>query len=142
MFEGLTVRRHPNETYRPIFDPMYNCHGLTFASRRTQISHTADVIHVLREDGYRLIKATDVLPGDVIVYWEDDGEISHTGIVVEVRDGMTRSFRIWSKWSAFGKEVVHWADQCPYAGCHRMGFYRLSPIEGGQEWSKAILIQS
>jgi hypothetical protein len=48
----------------------YNCHGLTFASRRTRIY---DVQQVLAEDAYEHIPLNEVEPGDVIVYFYGKG---------------------------------------------------------------------
>ena len=46
----------------------YNCHGLTFGSRRAELAF-ADVAIVLEEDDYTEIDRTEVLPGDIAVYF-------------------------------------------------------------------------
>lgn len=83
-------------THVPTF--AYNCHGLTFASRRTQIWSSADIAHIIQEDGYRKIEDKDILAGDVIVYQsQDTGEIEHSGIVIEKAKSLSGPL-ILSKW--------------------------------------------
>src|SRR5689334_256822 len=52
--------------------PRYNCHGLTFASRRTGIHDDGEINRILKEDGYKPIQAEHVLPGDCILYFNID----------------------------------------------------------------------
>lgn len=119
--------------YRAEFDPMFNCHGLTFASRRTHINDPSVVEQVLADDGYRLLEEwSGVQPGDIIVYRDiANGEITHTGIVIEnVQSTLSSricSPKIWSKWGQ-GKEVLHRFDQCPYMKDASVSFYRLDPL--------------
>jgi hypothetical protein len=93
----------------------YNCHGMTFASRRTWIDDREAVSKILRDDGYEQVQnVADVLPGDVVVYFDDHGRADHSGIVVEAADPASLSIpKVVSKW-AWAYEVVHWANQCPY----------------------------
>src|SRR4051794_39558460 len=44
--------------------PRFNCHGLTFGSKRTAILYDIDVNQILADDGYDEIEALEVLPGD------------------------------------------------------------------------------
>src|SRR5437773_11543121 len=70
-FEVTTVEQQKDSFWREKFkgratfrtgpSPIYNCHGLTFASRRTRIP---DVTEVLADDGYQELPLKDVLPGD------------------------------------------------------------------------------
>ena len=49
-------RDHPFVIFRATPDPVYNCHGLTFTSRRTGIDRS-DIVHqILFEDGYKIIE--------------------------------------------------------------------------------------
>ena len=97
--------------------PMYNCHGLVFGCRRTGIFDTRTVRRILREDGYRPVPLPEVLPGDVVLYVADDGDIEHSGIVItRPTDHQASPFgipRVLSKWGTF-VERLHWANQCPY----------------------------
>jgi len=61
----------------------YNCHGLTFAARWTQVWSSEEVSLVLKEDGYQEVAQKDATPGDIILYYSTEtGEIEHSGIVV------------------------------------------------------------
>lgn len=62
---------------------IYNCHGLTFASKRTRIYDDDDIRRILQEDLYQEIELKDTLPGDIIVYFASDGAVDHSGIVVK-----------------------------------------------------------
>ncbi|RCK40015.1 hypothetical protein [Thalassospira xiamenensis] len=87
----------------------YNCHGLTFASRRTAISDSKEIAKILHDDGYIVVEPTKVLPGDIVVYYRD-GAADHSGIVTEI-GGMAP--KILSKWG-YCHEVVHFLNDCPY----------------------------
>lgn len=98
--------------------PIYNCHGLTFASRRTWIYQSQELEKILRDDKYIEIKVEkDVLPGDVITYADETG-ITHSGIVIQVdlpkTDGDLVSIMVLSKWGRH-KEVIHNANYSPYS---------------------------
>jgi hypothetical protein len=105
----------------------YNCHGLTFANRRTGIHSPEEVKKVLHDDGYRQIGWAHVEVGDLATYY-DAGEIAHTGIVVRVeRSGdLIRGQAVWimSKWGQAG-EYIHPAKHGPYAE-HELTFWRES----------------
>jgi len=91
--------------------PAYNCHGLTFASRRTCIHEPSDVREILKQDGYkRVTDEKSVMAGDVIIYLSN-GDIEHSGVVLML-DGFVPL--ILSKWGQTGPEVVHRANDCPY----------------------------
>jgi hypothetical protein len=62
----------------------YNCHGLTFACRRTCVHASAQVRQILEHDGYeRVPKVEDVLPGDIILY-VSEGDVEHSGVVIGI----------------------------------------------------------
>ena len=90
----------------------YNCMGMVFASRRTCV----DIDHVsviLSDDGYRQIADSDELqPGDVVVYRDDSGNLSHVGIVYHLspyRPDETRDVFVMSQWGRDG-EYFHRID--------------------------------
>lgn len=93
--------------------PRYNCHGMTFASRRTGIFNAETINKILHEDGYRKIASNSVLPGDVIIYVSVDGDFEHSGIVVSSPDKDLNVPRVVSKWGKYS-EFLHWANNCPY----------------------------
>lgn len=119
-------KRHPTATHRPTQVCYgYNCHGLTFASRRTQVYKTSCVTNILEEDGYDKIEKQDVLPGDVCIYRDDNGEVSHSGIVIGVNtDLLIPRIKVLSKWGA-AHEVLHFEEDCPYVPAD-LSYYRIS----------------
>ena len=72
-------------TFRNDVSPIYNCHGMTFASRRTGIFELDSLKLIISDDGYEEVAQENTLPGDVAIY-EEDGDIQHSGIVVEIRN--------------------------------------------------------
>lgn len=92
----------------------YNCHGLTFAGRRTAIVETSVVSKILVDDSYSQISLDDVLPGDIILYYGEDGDIEHSGIVIVAPSAsLLRIPKIVSKWGMYA-ELLHYANDCPY----------------------------
>lgn len=110
-------RRFPFVILRRPPSGLYNCHGLTFANRRTGIQRPEAVQEILKDDGYKPVRVTAVQPGDVVVY-RDGPEISHTGLVLKVVEGYPegsslRSVEVLSKWGYAG-EYYHPARESPY----------------------------
>lgn len=98
-------------------DPVgiYNCAGHVWASRRTSIYDEAAYRLIISDDGYRKVPEADVQPGDIAVYFDEDGrEIYHVGMVVMLRELLIGS-SIKEPWvlsklnDALG-EVVHAAS--------------------------------
>lgn len=113
-FHYIKFRTNPN--------PIYNCHGLIFASRRTGISDNEALHHILDDDGYAEIEEGDVIPGDTILYFSTDGDIEHSGVVVSKPDKQLRIPDVLSKWGKY-KEVIHAANNCPYT--FNVKYYRV-----------------
>jgi len=98
-------RKYEHETHRPV-EPSrkYNCHGLTFASRRTWIQDAQEVRKILKDDDYEeVVPPATVFPGDIAIYYKD-GDVEHSGIVVGT--GEYNVPLILSKWGVC-HEVVH-----------------------------------
>jgi len=97
--------------------PVYNCHGLTFGSRRTSIEASNRMINlILDDDGFDEIQPRDVQEGDVVVYIDEDGEIQHSGIVVAMTQADILGLsvpKVWSKWG-HAQEAVHHFQTSPY----------------------------
>jgi hypothetical protein len=111
----------PKAIYRCGPSPVYNCHGLTFASRRTRIWTDNAIKLILTEDNYAIVEKEFVLPGDIVVYY-NAGDAEHSGIVVEAQSPM--SIRVVSKFGS-GNELVHWLyDVAPY-DTSDIKFYRI-----------------
>ena len=72
---------------------------------------------ILDDDDYRRIRVDDVVAGDIVVY-HAGGEVTHTGIVMEMsrgdRDvGLLRSISVMSKWGP-AAEYLHQVKNCPW----------------------------
>jgi hypothetical protein len=108
-----TLKKHQVIAQRSGPTGMYNCHGLTFASRRTAIEETKEIARILLEDELDEVKLRDVKPGDIVVYWDKTGDAEHSGIVVTNPDDQLGIPMVCSKWGG-GSEVLHWLNRCPY----------------------------
>jgi len=111
---------YSNARHRPTAPSRkYNCHGLTFAGRRTWIWNASEVTKILNDDEYELVVLGDVLPGDIVVYIHN-GDIEHSGIVIE--GGFVPM--ILSKWGS-AHEVIHRVNDCPYDAM-QISYYRIT----------------
>lgn len=102
----------------------YNCHGLTFASRRTWINETLQIIDILSDDNYVEINTKELLPGDIVIYYDSNyNEIYHSAIVIEEPTTINKLLvpLVYSKWG-IGPEFIHSLYNSPY-GCNTK-FYR------------------
>jgi len=114
------IQRYPNAEHRVRSSRKYNCHGLSFASRRTWIKDPEEIAKILRDDDYSEIPLAEIKPGDFAIYWKD-GDYEHSGIVVEVAEN-PKMAKILGKWG-FCHEVIHWANDSPYSG--EIKYYRV-----------------
>jgi len=114
---GVKVRTGPN--------PIYNCHGLTFASRRTGIYDDADFRAILSDDGYTEIPEPDSLPGDVVLYFDAQGSLAHSGLVTAAPASPLHIPQIVSKWGKYG-EVIHPAHVKPEVYGPERRYYRVT----------------
>jgi hypothetical protein len=110
--------------------PVYNCHGLTFANRRTSVPQT--VLPILEDDGFNQVSEKEARVGDIVLYVSPRGDVVHSGFVVrcdsvEIVAGSKSVVPvIWSKWGK-GYEMVHPVGECPYLEDEGSGtqYYRL-----------------
>ena len=92
--------------------------GLVFASRRTFVE-PEELVGILRDDEYRMVHEDEVVAGDLIVYRDESEEVSHVGVVWEVRSNLrdaTRSFVVLSQWGQSGEYVHDWTDVASQLG--------------------------
>ena len=85
----------------------YNCVGLVFGARRTNIDSSL-IPFILQEDGYSKIDIAGLRPGDVVVYSNQYGP-THIGIVYEF-DMLKKdedSILVLSKWGTDYGEYFH-----------------------------------
>jgi hypothetical protein len=117
-FRNVYRRNNPN--------PIYNCHGMTFACSRTQIDDKS-VQMILDDDGYTEVKLDAVLPGDVVIYYKDL-DVVHSGIVACVQKvGKINVPWVVSKWGKYS-EIYHHELDCPYHECTRKYWRRTKLI--------------
>jgi hypothetical protein len=87
----------------------YNCVGHVFAARRTWVE-SDHLPAILERDGYsRLDESQKLWVGDIVVYENEHGEITHVGQVVEIEKKLEdggRKVTILSKWGVYG-EYLH-----------------------------------
>ncbi|MFO0925984.1 MAG: hypothetical protein U0736_02970 [Gemmataceae bacterium] len=102
-------------------DPSYNCHGWVFTAGRFLL-RGRDVETILKDNGYAPI--TDPRAGDLVVYRDEAGAITHTAVVVTTASGLVL---LESKWGAGGR-FLHTATMHAYDvdGC----VYYRSPRRG------------
>jgi hypothetical protein len=112
-------RQYPRALHRPTLPTRkYNCHGLTFASRRTWVAKASEIAKLLSEDNYDPVPLDSVMPGDVVVYFQN-GDAEHSGVIIE--GGFIP--RVLSKWGP-AHEVVHNVNDCPYDSMEKK-YYRI-----------------
>jgi len=114
--------RYAPATIRTEVSASYNCHGLTFASRRTRIEEFSSLALILKDDKYEEVSRKQALPGDIVIYYDNNGDLTHSGLVV-LNDPPLYIPLICSKWGN-GPELVHGLYNVPsvYGADHR--FYR------------------
>lgn len=125
----IIKKEHPFATYRTGPCGYYNCHGLTFASRRTRIFEPTDIMRIINDDNYKLIQENDVLPGDIVMYYQK-GDPQHSGIVLDVptKEDHFPRILVLSKWG-HGHEVIHAVRDCPYSiSCDLIRYYRVQSV--------------
>ena len=98
------------------FTGVYNCVGMVVASRRTWVD-TDDLLRILKEDGYRQLNSeVETRCGDLVVYRDRQGEVSHVAIVVRKNlydpQNPKDTLVVLSKWGAEG-EYEHDASYVP-----------------------------
>lgn len=127
-FAGLDRQYTAHTERRSEPSAVYNCHGLSFASRRTGIFDSSALYTILEEDRYVVIPRERVLPGDLILYFDDTGDIEHSGIVITTPTAEPLGIpRVMSKWGKYC-ELIHWGNNCPYNFAYAK-YYRIRNVE-------------
>ena len=112
----------PDAVARTAPSATYNCHGLTFASRRTCINKSRDLQRILRDDGYEEVSLHDTIAGDIVIYSAVDGDLNHSGVVVASGAPLVLPL-VCSKWGNAG-EYLHGLTNCPTLYGPITTFYR------------------
>lgn len=105
---------------------VYNCLGMVFASRRTWVEETIRLDTetilqmVLQDDGFRRLHPNEPpMPGDLVVYRQQDHAFAHIGVMVSVETNLESAeydITVLSKWGEHG-EYIHGEHDVP----HRLG---------------------
>jgi hypothetical protein len=107
-------RDYPTVIFKDNPIPFSNCHGYTFSASRTGIWDSNSILKILEEDGYtEILDHSQVLPGDVILYWSQDGDAEHSGIVITKPDDKLKVPLVVGRWGRYS-EAIHWAHISPY----------------------------
>jgi hypothetical protein len=96
---------------------VYNCAGLTWASRRTAIRADEHWDLIFKEDGYRKFTPSEEppRPGDLVVYREKDIGYLHVGLILACENlGEVITPRLLSKWDDASGEYFHWVNDTPF----------------------------
>jgi len=126
--QGLVSKVISPSVIRAVPHPRYNCHGLSLGARRTAILDDATVSTILEDDGYKPIQSRDVLPGDLAIYYTEEGTIDHSAIVVSKPESPAWIPLVVSKWGVIGSEVLHPAtDLTPGYAVADIRYYRILP---------------
>ncbi|MEZ6139385.1 MAG: hypothetical protein R3B84_02330 [Zavarzinella sp.] len=95
-----------------------NCHGWVFSGGRYWLT-AENVEQILTDNGYQTVKTP--IPGDVVIYRDDTGYITHTGMVYGA--GSTTRTQVIGKWGWMGV-YIHYVDESCYG--KNYAFYRSS----------------
>jgi hypothetical protein len=108
----IALEGHPDRRLRSLTS-VYNCIGMAFASRRTCIE-PEHVPLILREDEYEEIALeADVWPGDLVIYHDAYGDVSHVAIAVSNEPDLTNgssNIRVLSQWGSDGEYLHDYRD--------------------------------
>ena len=122
---SIITQSHPNARLRTKPTTRYNCHGMVFASRRTQVFKSTDIRNIIADDGYvRIQNARDAIPGDIVLYVDGSGDVNHSGIVLESGQNLIAPI-VLSKWGLHG-EFIHAVHDVPSYG-PKYEYYRCNP---------------
>jgi hypothetical protein len=98
-------------------DESYNCHGWVFGGGKAWISGMS-VDSILEDNAYQTV--SEPIAGDVLVFRDSEGKVSHTGLVRTTTDD--GHILVESKWGKMGR-YIHTLDQHAYQS-HQRTFYR------------------
>jgi hypothetical protein len=100
----LCTENHPTVRVRSL-SATYNCIGMVFANRRNWID-PSHVQMILDDDGYREVDRKDVRPGDIVIYRDVDGSLTHAGVVISNEPDLASAHwktTVLSQWGADGE---------------------------------------
>lgn len=109
----LVLNGHPDRQLRSL-TATYNCIGMALANRRTCVE-PEHVPMIFEDDGYVEIGPAKAMPGDLVLYRTEEGEISHIAVVVSpaaIAESASEKLkiRVLSQWGADGEYLHDYAD--------------------------------
>lgn len=114
--------------------PLYNCHGMTFASSRTCIINDDEIDKIIREDQFEQIYdiSNNLIIGDIAIYkGKSDDTYIHSGIVIDICKDLFNQIFVLSKWARF-KVAIHEVNLYPKdTGDYYLTYYRNTNYQTG-----------
>src|SRR6266404_2006194 len=109
---SIVLEGHPEARPRSL-TATYNCIGMAFANRRTWIE-PEHVPMILADDGYAEVAVpAAVMPGDLVIYQDPAGEITHVAVVVSNRPNLengSSNILVLSQWGLDGEYLHDYTD--------------------------------
>lgn len=108
--------------WRPHDGTTYWCHGYTFGGSQAQggpySAWGQDVTTILADDHWRLTQSCLARPGDILVFYDDAGQITHSGIIRSASSPGGQideiASTVESKWGAEPLNTSSWLRNTPY----------------------------
>lgn len=124
------------DIWRPHDGTTYWCHGYTFGGKSAKGGPYSlwgsDVPTVLRDDGWRQTYSCMAQPKDVLIFWDDRGILTHSGIIRKVSTSGGRvndtTSTLESKWGNGPHNTSSWETNAKVYGSYRS--YSKSPLTG------------
>lgn len=94
---------------------LYNCHGLTFAARRTGIFEDEEVQKILDDEYIEIKNHSQSQVGDVVIYYSEGIGIAHSGLIIFAKHTPNdlSEVRVLSKEKKY-REIIHLIVKTPY----------------------------
>lgn len=136
ILEGATDARTTIDIWRPHDGTTYWCHGYTFGGKSARGGPYSlwgsDVPTVLKDDGWKQTYSCMARPKDILIFWDDTGILTHSGIIRKVSTSGGRvsdtTSTLESKWGNGPHNTSSWETNAKNYGKYRC--YSKSPLTG------------
>lgn len=124
------------DIWRPDDGTTYWCHGFTFGGSTAKAGPYSiwgqTVPAVLKDDGWKQTYSCMAQPSDILVFWDAQGMVTHSGIIRSVSAPGGRvddaASTLESKWGNGSHNTSSWADNAKNYGRYRC--YSKAPVTG------------